>query len=150
MNDVRPESIAELPVALRLPVQWGEQDALGHVNNVVYFRWFESARIEYLNLLDIEHIGKQSQLGPILAATTCNYRRQIHFPDTVWVTASVDRVGRSSMVVAHTVYSERRAAIVAEGTATTVLFDYVAQRPVRIPGELLKRLEQIEGRSFTS
>lgn len=44
-------SLADFPVVIRLPVQWGEQDAFGHVNNIIFFRWYESARIAYCQRL---------------------------------------------------------------------------------------------------
>ena len=60
-----------------LPVQWGDQDSFGHVNNVVYFRWFESARIELLDQFPTAVTMSGKGLGPILASIKCDYRRQL-------------------------------------------------------------------------
>ena len=78
-----PPEVAEYPAVLRLPVQWGDQDAYRHVNNVVYFRWFESARIVYLEKIGLKEMYHAQGIGPILAAIACNYRRQLNYPDTV-------------------------------------------------------------------
>ena len=112
------------PVVIKLPVQWGDQDAFGHVNNTVYFRWFESARLAYLEQAGLSHVMEDDSLGPILASIKCDYRRQLTFPDTVEIGASITRIGRSSMVMRHVVISRQHQAIVAEGESTIVAFDY--------------------------
>ena len=56
------------PVHVRLPVQWGDQDAFGHVNNTVYLRWFETARIAYSDRAGLLQIDQSQRLAPILAA----------------------------------------------------------------------------------
>ena len=89
--------MAEFPVVVRWPVQWGDQDAFGHVNNTVYFRWFETCRIEYLERLGFNAMMQRAQIGPILAAIKCQYRKPVTFPDTVQIGARVTRLGRASM-----------------------------------------------------
>ncbi|MEX0586451.1 MAG: thioesterase family protein, partial [Pirellulales bacterium] len=71
--------LADYPMSICLPVQWGDQDAFGHVNNTVYFRWFESARIAYLDRPELRAAMPDSSLGPILAAIRCDFRRQVTF-----------------------------------------------------------------------
>ena len=75
--------LAEFRVILTLPVQWGDQDAMQHVNNVVYFRWCESARIEYFGRIGLGDRRKADHVGPILASIKCDFRRQLNFPDTI-------------------------------------------------------------------
>lgn len=131
---------------ISLPVLWGDQDAFGHVNNVVPIRWFESARIAYLERQEISAIMEQEKVGPILAAISCNYRRQMTYPDTVWIGARITRLGRSSITMVHQVWSERRQAISADGESTIVIFDYAAQRSVRMSDALRRAIVQVEGR----
>ncbi len=119
-----------------LPVQWGDQDAFGHVNNVVYFRWFESARIDLLNLFPSSVTMSGSGLGPILASIKCDYRRQLHFPDTVYIGSRMTRVGRSSADIGHAIISGQNGHLIAEGSSVIVIFDYTAQRVTRIPEDL--------------
>ena len=138
--------LPEFAVTIVQPVQWGEQDGFGHVNNMHFIRWFESARIAYLREcrinLTIEGIG------PILAAVSCNYRKQVKYPDTVTVGARVVRIGSSSMKLEHQLWSEQLQAVAAEGDSTVVLFDYQAQAPFPIPDDLRARIERLENRSF--
>ena len=142
----KPDLLVEFPVVITAPVQWGDQDAFGHVNNTVHFRWFESARIAYLEQSGLGHLMKQTGLGPILASIGCNYRRQLHYPDTVFVGAKVASIGRSSMIMAHAIFSTRLGQIAADGTSTVVMFDYAANQPRRMPQELQALFEQIEGK----
>lgn len=124
-----------------IAVQWGDQDAMGHVNNVVYFRWFESARIDFLDRLQSQVQMDKAGIGPILASIDCNYRRQLHFPDILHVGSRISKIGRSSIGIAHAIYSERLQAIAADGASVIVVFDYAANRSVRIPDALRQTLE---------
>lgn len=148
LDSDQPSDLADFPIVIRVPIHWGDQDAFGHVNNTVPIRWFESSRIAY-----IEHgcsglMQDTQTIGPILASISCNYRRQLHFPDTVRIGARVSRLGRSSLTMEHLVYSETQQATTADGTSVIVVFNYEKNRPTRIPDEVRAAIEQIEGKAF--
>ncbi len=124
-----------------LPVQWGDQDPFGHVNNVIYFRWFESARVDLVRELSCDLSMTNAGTGPILASIKCDYRKQLRFPDTLHIGTAVSRLGRSSFELCHAIFSEQWQAIAAEGCSTLVVFDYVQNRPVKIPDHLRADLE---------
>src|SRR5437762_1470927 len=84
--------IAKYPVVIELPVVWGEMDSYRHVNNVVYFRYFENARLEYFRRLDWFEYERQTGIGPILAATQARFRKPLTYPDTIAVTARVSKI----------------------------------------------------------
>lgn len=132
-------------VVIAIPVQWGDQDAFAHVNNVVYFRWFESARIAYFRRIGLMSERDAQQLGPILASTSCDYRRSVVFPDTVRVGIRATRIGRSSIGLEHRIVSDEQKALVAEGTSTTVFYDYAAGRPHPVPDAVRNAIERLEG-----
>lgn len=149
-----PAPLTDYPTVVRLPVQWGDQDSFGHVNNAIYFRWFESARIAYLERIGLgdkhaSHAPGGNDIGPILAAIGCNYRRQVKYPDTVLVGARITRIGTSSMTMAHALWSEAHQALAADGESTVVVFSYGANKPLRVPDKLRELISQLEGRSFT-
>lgn len=148
MTEPTPNPLHEFPVVITLPLQWGDQDAFGHVNNTVPIRWFESARIAYLEQTVMSQMIQKGGIGPILASVTCNYRRQLHYPDRVSIGARIAKLGRSSMVMEHVVYSEKLDAVAAEGTSTIVAFDYEANRPTRIPDEIRQAFESLEGKTL--
>lgn len=148
MSEPTPAELSVFPVVISLPVQWGDQDLFGHVNNTVYFRWFESARIAYLDRARLSDLMSRERIGPILAAIGCNYRRQLTFPDTVDVGSRITRIGRTSLTMAHAMRSRRHAAIVADGESTIVVFDYRTQQPAPVPKEIRDSIAALEGRTL--
>lgn len=140
--------LANYPVVLDWPVQWGDQDAFGHVNNTVYFRWCESARIAWLQKLGLGSWMQPTTLGPILAHIDCNYKRQLHFPDTVRIGTRITRLGKTSLTMEHAIVSLSQNTIVAESTSVIVVFNYQTQRPAAIPHEVRAAIEALEGRAF--
>src|SRR5438034_9077590 len=104
ISSKKPPELLPHPLVITLPVQWGDQDAFGHVNNVVYFRWMESARIEYFRQAGVGSAAAQQGTGPILAAVRCDFRRQLMYPDTLLISASVTSIGRTSMKMVHRIH----------------------------------------------
>lgn len=127
-------------------MQWGDQDAFGHVNNVVYFRWFESARIAYFRGLGLTHPTANQGIGPILASIKCDFKRQLLYPDDLLVSASVVSFGRTSMKMNHLVFSVAQGAVAAVGESVIVMFDYTIQQPVVVPDEVRAKIDALEGR----
>ena len=149
VQDSNPtDALAAFSTVIHLPVQWGDMDAYQHVNNVVYFRWFESARIAYLEKIDLKSLYHTAGIGPILAAIACDYRRQLTYPDTVAVGARISRIGRSSFDMEHVLFSTQQRAVVADGRSTIVTFDYRQQKSTPVPHDIRRKIEQIEGRTF--
>lgn len=136
------------PLVIRLPVEWGDQDAFGHVNNTVYLRWCETARAMYLDRTGMWGMIATDRKGPILASITCNFRRAVTFPDTVHVGARVTRLGNSSLVMEHVILSEAIGGMAAEAESTIVFFDYAAARPLPLPGAIREAIARLEGREF--
>jgi acyl-CoA thioester hydrolase len=134
------------PIVVTLPVQWGEQDMYGHVNNTVYFRWYETARIAYAEKVGLPEMTQTLGVGPILAAINCNYRRQVRYPDTIQIGARVTRLGRTSLTMEHHVVSAKQGVLVADGDSTIVCFNYRDQKPVPVPDTLRAAIEKLEGK----
>lgn len=142
----RPEALRDYPIMLPVTVAWGEMDAFQHVNNVVYFRYFESARIEYGRHIQLLDMKESSGIGPILAATNARYRRPVLFPDQLLIGVSVSRVGTDRFWQNYRIFSVSQQAITTEGEAEIVLFDYRQQRKAAVPAELRQRMEALEQR----
>jgi acyl-CoA thioester hydrolase len=139
------ELLAGFPVTVKLPILWGDQDAFGHVNNLVYLRWCETSRVEYLKRMhmwpELPPVGP----GPILAAQCCHYKKPLNYPDTVYVGARVSRVGNSSFRMEHRVVSEATGVVAAEADSTLVVLDYARGVTVRVPEECRSAIEELEG-----
>lgn len=132
------------PSVIELDVQWGDMDALGHVNNTVPVRWYESSRIRFMESTGMAQMLEQHKLGPILAAVNCSYRKQLFYPDRVHIGCRANRIGGSSITLSHVVVSETQEALAAEGESVVVAFDFEKQRPSRIPDEIRAALKALQ------
>jgi len=142
-----PRSLAEdpAPVRIEVDVAWGDMDAFQHVNNVVYLRWCESARIHYFRETGfIEHMEQQG-VGPILAESRCRYRFPVTFPDRITVTVSSRDIGEDRFVMDYRVYSDRHQRLVAEGEGTVVCYDFNQSTKASLPPQVRTAMQQLEG-----
>lgn len=135
-------------VTIELPVLWGDQDSFGHVNNVAYLRWFETARVDYLIRVEQFPSLPPSGIGPILASLTCNYRTPLNYPDTVRIGTRVTEIGNSSYRMEHRMVSVALSKIAADAVSVMVLLDYGKGQTVRVPDETRRVIGKIEGKIF--
>jgi acyl-CoA thioester hydrolase len=140
---------AGFPVSIQLPVVWGEMDSYRHVNNVVYFRYLECARLEYFRRLGWFEYEEETGIGPILQATQARFRRPLTYPDTVTVTARVITVAEDRFTLDHRVISHRLRAVAAEGQGVVVSYHYVRGEKVALPEELRRRIAELEATAST-
>ncbi|HZS07570.1 MAG TPA: thioesterase family protein [Blastocatellia bacterium] len=138
------ELLKDYPVVVTIPVAWGEMDAMRHVNNVVYFRWFESARIAYFDKVGMWEFGETAGIGPILHSINCRYRIPLAYPDTVSVGARVTKVEEDRFVVQCRLVSHRHQKVAAESEGTMVSFNYREQKKALLPEELKQRIRELE------
>ncbi len=131
-------------VVIRIPVQWGELDAYGHVNNAVFFRYFESARIVYLDKCGFLESYDNDKIGAILHSTSCRFRRQLRSPDTVLVGTRAIEVGEDRFTMSYEAVSVTREELVAEGTGIVVAFDYAAGHKTPIPTKVHEGIAALE------
>jgi acyl-CoA thioester hydrolase len=137
--------LAQYPVVVEVPVAWGEMDAYGHVNNIVYFRYFETARIAYFEKLEYPDFVDRNPLGPILASTSCRFRAPLAFPDRVSIGARVARVDADRFVMFYAVFSHRLQRVAAEGEGMVVCFNYRENRKALLPAALIRKITELEG-----
>ena len=141
------EKLAGFPVVVEIPVAWGEMDSFGHVNNTIYLRYFETARIAYFQRISLFPVAHDSGIGPILASAQCNFKFPLTYPDTVWAATRAIAIGADRVTMAHVVVSQRHSRVAAEGECVIVSYDYHAGRKTPLPDELRARIETIEAQS---
>lgn len=112
----RPEALADYPVIHNQPIHWGEMDAFSHLNNVVYYRYAESARIVYLQALGMF----DGSMVTVLAQSSCQYLRPVTYPDTLLLGVRCQRLGTTSIVMEYSYYSCAQQALVATAEAVVV------------------------------
>jgi acyl-CoA thioester hydrolase len=140
------ELLAGYPVVVEQAVVWGEMDAYQHVNNVVYFRYFENARLEYFRRLDWTALEAATGVGPILHSTSARFRKPLTYPDTIAIAARVASLAEDRFTLHHRIVSDRLGAVATEGEGVIVTFHYQRGEKVPIPDELRRRIAALEGR----
>jgi len=121
---------------LELSVRWGDMDAFAHVNNTVYFRWAESARIAFFARVNFTGSPQSPGPGPILAQISCRFLAPVTYPDTVTIQSQLLRLGESDLELRHEVYTTAQERPVARIDERIVAFDYLAQHKTLL-GEAL-------------
>lgn len=142
MTPPHPE-LAGFPIVERVPVAWGDMDAFVHVNNIVYLKWFETARIACFEAIGWLEWMRAHGVGPILARTSCVYRAPVRFPDTVWVGARIDDLGADRFTMIYRVVSEKLGRVAAEGDGRIVSFNYATQSKAPIPAPIRAAIEAL-------
>ena len=132
------------PVIIEVAVAWGEMDAFQHVNNVAYFRYFESVRIAYFDRIDAMNEMQRNGCGPILAETRCRFRSALRYPDRIVVGARVSEVADDRFTMQYALGSTNVGRIMAEGDGVIVWYDYRAQAKARLPMHVRERIDEVE------
>lgn len=122
-----PKPLDGYPILYTQSVQWGEMDAFNHLNNVVYHRYAESARIAYLKALGMF----DSSMMSVLAQSSCQYLRPVTYPDTLLLGIRCQRLGNTSMVIEYCYYSDAQQALVATAEGVIVRLDAAGE--IKLP-----------------
>jgi acyl-CoA thioester hydrolase len=129
-----------LPIVVSATVLWSDMDAYGHVNNAVFFRWFELARMEFLQRCGFIGSYERDRIGVILHSTSCRFRAPVFHPDTIEIDTRVTELGDDRFTMSYVARSTAQKAVVGEGSAIIVSYDYTANKKVPIPADIRSRL----------
>lgn len=140
MDDLKEK----FPVVILQDLVWSDMDAFQHINNAVYFRYFEDARIEYFRKAKLIEHKEKTQIGPILASTRCDFRAPLTFPDTIRIAAGVEDIQRKTFKMKYVVYSERLNKVAAEGEGLIVYYDYERETSCEIPEAILSAINALQ------
>ncbi|HEX4926742.1 MAG TPA: thioesterase family protein [Burkholderiales bacterium] len=122
----------------RIAIRWGDMDAMGHVNNTVYFRFMEQARIGWFDSL-LPRGEAWKNTGIVIANASCNFKRAMNYPGTVEVKVYTAAPGGSSVPTFYDLSID--GELYADGAATVVFIDMARQKPARIPDPIRARLQ---------
>ena len=129
---------------LRMPIRWGDMDAMGHVNNTVYFRYLEQARMSWFE--EIECVPDTvNGHGPVIINAHCIFLRQLKYPGEIEVRTFAAPPGRSSIETMHEIRRvDTPDVLAAEGGAKVVWIDYQREKSHPIPDEVRLRFQQAQ------
>ena len=115
-----------------IPIRWGDMDAMGHVNNTIYFRYLEIARLEWL--FKIGGPPDPQGTGPVIVNAFCNFIRQLEYPGEVIAKHYVANVGRTSFDTYMTLErTDQPGVVYTEGGARCVWVDFPKQKSTPMP-----------------
>ena len=135
------------PVSLSLRLDWSELDLYGHINNVAYFKYLQASRVNYWERIGMDSLHEARGIGPVLAATQCDFRKPLHYPGSITVRASITEMRHTSFSIHHHILNSE-GQIAAEGRDVVVLYDYSKGAKEAIPEPIRRLVEAIEGRTF--
>ena len=123
---------ARLIYTTRMPVRWGDMDAYGHVNNTVYFRYFEQARVEWLEQMGCR-VSPEEPVGPVIINAACTFMLPVNYPATVIVRMYGGEPGRSSLMTWYELLVDGDERIYAEGSSKVVWMNPQTGKSVPLP-----------------
>lgn len=128
---------------MQMPVRWGDMDAYGHVNNTVYFRYIESARIEWMEQLP--GLPRTATQGPVIVSANMDFIKQLTYPAQIEISTIVSAPGRSSFTVSHQIRlldaDGKPGDVHAQGGAKVVWIDFTTGKSTPLPDELREILQ---------
>jgi acyl-CoA thioester hydrolase len=142
MNKPAPAPRTAFRHFLPITTRWMDNDAYGHVNNVVYYSYFDTVVNEYLiraGVLDVEH----GETIGLVVETQCNYFAPLVFPERVEAGLRVIRIGSTSVRYEVGLFKEGDAHAAAQGHFVHVYVDRATRRPVELPAALRAALEPL-------
>jgi acyl-CoA thioester hydrolase len=123
----------------RIAIRWGDMDTMGHVNNAVYFRYIEQARIDWLSQLKCA--PDPNGEGPVIINAHCTFLKQLEYPGDIEIRTFVGQLGRTSFETYHEIHRvDRPDVLCAEGGAKVVWVNFPQQKSTPLSDELRKKL----------
>ncbi len=133
--------LEQYPINTSINVAWGEMDALQHVNNVVYFRYFETARIDFFNQINLLEDLQKTAVGPVISENQARYKRPVTFPDTLVVGVSISDINDDRFMMHYHVFSQTQQAITTIGSSQVVMFNFKTGQKAQLTPQLLDALK---------
>jgi acyl-CoA thioester hydrolase len=134
---------SDFPTLHRYPVHWGDMDSANHVNNLVYMKWAETARVLYFERIGVNTAFAPGGTGAILAWQDCKYTYPMTYPDTALVGVRTLEVREDRFVLQTGIFSARHDRLAAITHQTIVPYDYGKLRKAALPPEWIAAIERV-------
>ena len=127
----------------KYPVHWGEMDSARHVNNLIYLRWCESARIAYFNKIKVNSSFAGADTGPILGWQDCKYIFPMTFPDTAIVGVRTLELLEDRIIMESAVFSEKHNRLAAISKQSIIPYSYAELKKVPLPASWIEGIKAL-------
>ena len=138
------ELLKDFTFVVDINIEWGDMDALQHVNNIEYFKYFQVARVAYFKKIDSGSVLGVTRISSILASTQCKFIYPLAYPDSISVGVRVDSMSDQYFTMKYAVVSHKHQRLAAIGDAKVVMFDYANNKKTSIPSEIRKTIINLE------
>ncbi|WP_339661285.1 thioesterase family protein [Croceibacter atlanticus] len=134
-------SAEKFPLTLTLRIDWSETDAYKHVNNVTFIKYMQSARVNFWEETGLATYHTDTNKGPMLVSTKCDFKQQLTYPGNVIIKTRVTHIGTTSFSLKHYILNESNQ-VSAIGQDVAVCFDFNTQKTFEIPDWLREKMEE--------
>lgn len=125
---------------LTLRIDWSELDVFGHVNNVMFMKYVQASRLQYIEEIGLMALYRSASIGFMVAETTCRFKKPLYFPGTVHLHTKQISTGKTSFVLEHHVTNGDHE-LVAIATDALVVYDFTKHEKCPIPEEIRKQMQ---------
>ena len=135
------------PLELKLRIDWSEMDEFSHVNNVMFFKYIQSARVNYWEKTGIYRKFKEEGIGPMVLSVNCRFIKPLYYPGELTIQTKTVFMQNTSFSFEHKIFNHHHE-LVAEATDILVMFDFNTNQKHPFPNEIRLMIEEIEGIRF--
>lgn len=132
---------SDFKLNLQLRIDWSEMDTYQHVNNVNFMKYMQSARVQFWEVTGLAKLHKETNKGPMLVSTKCDFKNPLFFPGNVIIKTRVEFIKNSSFGLHHLLYNDA-GVLCAEGHDVAVCFDFNTDKTFLITDSLRQTMEQ--------
>ncbi|MFW9805183.1 MAG: acyl-CoA thioesterase [Candidatus Thorarchaeota archaeon] len=136
-------SLDDFNMKVDIPIAWGDMDAFNHVNNIRFFRYFETARIKYFEKAGFIETMEKNSVGPILANISAKFIKPLFYPDTVTVGTRVTSIEPTQFIMEYIIESKSKG-IAALGESKIVVYDYKSSERTTLPETVRNKIREID------
>jgi len=137
------KSLDDFNIKVVIPIAWGDMDALKHVNNILFFKYFETARIKYFEEAGFIETMEKDSIGPILASISAKFIKPLFYPDTVTVGTRVSAIEPTHFIMEYIIESKSKG-IAALGESKLVAYDYRSLKKTALPDIVRNKIREID------
>ncbi len=128
-----------LQTQISIRIDWSELDLFGHVNNVVFHKYAQTARLNYVEMLGLMELHKTQNIGFMVAETNCQFKKELLFPGNINIQTQIDFVKNTSLALQHTMTNDA-GELVAIARDVLVVYDFNKKEKCLIPEEIKVKL----------
>ncbi|WP_169737692.1 acyl-CoA thioesterase [Prolixibacter bellariivorans] len=135
----------EFPLQLSRKIDWSGLDYFGHVNNISYFRYIQTARVNYMEHIGLVESYSTEKKGPIVASCKCDFIQPLFYPGDITIRSSINFIKKTSFGIYHQILNDK-GEIAADAQDVMVMFDFEKNAKSPVTAELREIIEQLENK----